>query len=78
MTVGEEVKLTGMTARVTALTPDGRPAVATFRFDLPLESPSFVWLCFRGDHFEPFPLPDVGQETTIPFDSRTVFTPPGL
>ena len=48
MSLGEEVRLTGMTARVTALTSDGRPATATFRFDLPLESPSLVWLCFRG------------------------------
>ena len=30
MALGEEVKLTGMTARVMALTDDGRPAVATF------------------------------------------------
>lgn len=78
MSAGQEVKLTGMTARVTALTPDARPAVATFRFDEPLESPSFVWLCFRGDRFEPFNLPAVGQETTIGFDWRTAFAPPGL
>ena len=78
MALGEEVKLTGMTARVTALTSDGRPAVATFRFDEPLESPSFVWLCFRGKSFEPFTLPAVGQETEIRFDWRAVFTPPGL
>ncbi|MGP0064552.1 MAG: hypothetical protein ACLQGP_13265 [Isosphaeraceae bacterium] len=77
MAPGEEVRLTGMTARVTAITADGRPAVATFRFDEPLESPSFVWLCFRGDRFEPFELPAVGLETEIRFDWRTVFTPPG-
>ena len=78
MAPGEEVRLTGMTARVTALTSDARPAVATFRFDERLESPSFVWLCFRGDRFEPFVLPAVGQETEIRFDWRAVFTPPGL
>ena len=54
MALNEEVKLTGMTARVSSLTPDGRPAVATFRFDVPLESPSFLWLCFRGQSFVPF------------------------
>jgi hypothetical protein len=78
MAVGDEVKLTGMTARVTALSPEGRPAVARFRFDEPLESPSIVWLCFRGKSFEPFAPPAVGQETEIRFDWRAVFTPPGL
>ncbi len=52
MSVGQEVKLTEMTARVTALTSDNRPAVATFRFDVPLESDSLAWLCFRGRGFE--------------------------
>ena len=46
-----------MTATVTELTADGRPAEATFRFDEPLESPSFAWLCFRGDGFAPFTPP---------------------
>jgi len=77
MVPGQEVKLTGMTAQVTALTSDGRPAVATFRFDEPLESPTFVWLCFRGNSYKPFNLPAVGQEIEIKFDWRAVFTPPG-
>ena len=63
---------------MTALTADGRPAVATFQFDELLESPSFVWLCFRGNKFEPFVLPTVGDETEIRFDWRAVFTPPFL
>jgi hypothetical protein len=75
MALGEEVRLTGMTARITALTSDGRPAVATFRFDEPLESPSFVWLCFRGKSFEPFVLPAVGQETEIQLDWRAILWP---
>ena len=78
LALGEEVTLTGMTARVTALTDDGRPAVATFRFDEPLESPSFVWLCFRGDRFEPFVLPAVGEQIKIRFDWHAVFTLPSL
>ena len=75
MALGQEVKLTGMTARVTALTPDGRPGAATFRFDEPLESPSFVWLCFRGNSYQPFVLPAVGEEIEIPFDWRALFAP---
>ncbi len=78
MADGQEVKLTGMTARVTVLTADRRPAVATFRFDEPLESPSYVWLCYRGTSYEPFVPPSVGIETRIAFELRAVFTPPGL
>jgi hypothetical protein len=78
MAQGQEVKLTGMTARVTAVTADGRPAVATFRFDEPLESPSFVWLCYRGRGYEPFVPPPIGEEARIVFDWKAVFTPPGL
>jgi hypothetical protein len=78
MAPGEEVRLTGMTARVTALTADDRPAVATFRFDEPLESPTFMWLCFLGIGFEPFVPPAVGREIEIRFDLRAVLTPPGL
>ena len=75
MAIGEEVKLTGMTARVTALTDDGRPAVATFRFDVPLESDSIMWLCFKGKGFESFSLPAVGQGTEIRFDFRAMLSP---
>jgi hypothetical protein len=75
--VGEEVVLTGMTATVTALTSDGRPAEAAFRFEVPLESPSLLWLCFRSDRFEPFSIPGVGQEVEIPFDWKVMLMPPG-
>jgi hypothetical protein len=78
MAQGQEVKLTGMTARVAAVTADGRPAVATFRFDEPLESPSFVWLCYRGRGYEPFVPPPIGEQTRIVFDLGAVFAPPGL
>jgi hypothetical protein len=73
--IGEQVKLTGMTVTITELTPDGRPADATFRFDVPLESPSLLWLCFRGDAFEPFTPPAVGQETEIATDWKSLLSP---
>jgi hypothetical protein len=72
---GEQVKLTGMTITVTALTDDGRPAEATFRFDVPLESPSLLWLCFRGNTFEPFVPPAVGREVEIDFDWKAMLSP---
>lgn len=78
LALGERVVLTGMTVTITALTADGRPAEATFRFDVPLESPALLWLCFRGDRFEPFKLPAVGREVEIQLDWKTLLWPPGL
>ena len=65
-----------MTVTITSLTADGRPAEATFRFDVPLESPSLLWLCFRGGGFEPFTPPAVGQEAEIRFDWKALLSPP--
>ncbi len=76
--LGEQVRLTGMTVTISSLTADGRPAEATFRFDVPLESPSLVWLCFRGDGFEPFTPPAVGQETEIRFEWKALLWPARL
>jgi hypothetical protein len=76
LALGEQVKLSDMTVTITALCPDGRPEEATFRFDEPLESPSFVWLCYRGGGFASFTPPAVGQQVEIPFDVKAVFRPP--
>jgi hypothetical protein len=78
LALGERVELPGMTAKVVSLTSDGRPATVAFRFDVPLESPTLRWLCFRGNRFEPFTPPAVGQEIEIPFDWRTFLMPDWL
>jgi hypothetical protein len=75
LVIGERVRLSGITVEITDLTADGRPAAATFRFDVPLESPPLRWLCFRGNGFEPFTPPPVGREVTIPFDGWAVLLP---
>ena len=74
--VGDQVHLPGMTVTVDTLTPDRRPAQATFRFGVPLESPSLVWLCYRDTGYEPFTPPAVGQETTIRITWKALLTPP--
>jgi len=74
-TAGQQVRLEGMTVTITDLAPDGHPAEATFRFDVPLESPTLVWLCFRGSGFERFDPPTVGQETQIGFDWKALLSP---
>jgi hypothetical protein len=77
LAAGERVVLPGMTVEVAELTDDGRPAMATFRFDVPLESASLRWLCFRGDGFEAFTPPAPGREIEIPFDLGALVSPPG-
>jgi hypothetical protein len=65
MPLGYRVPLTGMTAEVTELTADGRPAEVAFGFDVPLEDDSLIWLCDRGGTFEPFRPPAIGQSERI-------------
>ena len=66
MPLGQRVKLTGVTVEVTALTPDNRPAEATFSFDVPLEDPSLRWLFWEDGSFVPFTLPAVGKTVELP------------
>jgi hypothetical protein len=66
MAVGERVVLTGMTAEVTALTADRRPAEAAFRFDVPLEDAALRWLWWHDGQFRAFTLPAVGETIEVP------------
>ncbi len=75
--VGDQVKLTGMTVTIVSLTDDGRPGEATFLFDVPLESPSLLWLCYRKNGFEPFTPPAVGQVIEIRMDWKALLSPGG-
>jgi len=65
MSLGERVELTGMTAEVTAMTDDGRPAEATFRFERPLEDAAHRWLSWGPNGYEAFTPPGVGERVTI-------------
>jgi hypothetical protein len=65
MMIGQTVELSGMTARITALTDDGRPAEASFHFSVPLEDPSLLWLCYRNKAFEQFTPPSIGDSVEI-------------
>ena len=63
--------MAGMTVTVTESTPDGRPAEALFRFDVPLEDPSLVWLRWTHDGYSPWTPPAVGESVVLPaFDFR--------
>jgi hypothetical protein len=67
--VGHTVEVTGMRVTVNELTEDGRPALARFEFDVPLENPSLRWIQWNGREVEPVILPPVGQSITIPVGS---------
>lgn len=78
MHLGQTVDTTGMKARITAMTPDGRPAEAVFTFDRPLEDPSYIWLKWTDEAWKPFHLPAVGQSVVLPAANfvRAGFGPP--
>ncbi len=60
-TPGERVVLSDMTARVEAVTADGRPAVVAFRFEVPIEQSGDLWLAWKGGQWVRFPVPAVGE-----------------
>jgi hypothetical protein len=64
--LGDTVLLTNMTAQVTALTQDGRPAETTFRFAERLEYNTFKWLVWKEGKYEAFRLPALGQDVSLP------------
>jgi hypothetical protein len=66
MRLGDRIELTGVTVEVTALTADGRPAEARFRFDRAVEDPSLLWLRWRDGVYVRFEPPPVGAKVTLP------------
>jgi len=62
---GDVVELAAATVEVTALTPDGRPAEATFRFRVPLEDPSLRWFQFTKKGCVAFAPPAVGATVQV-------------
>jgi hypothetical protein len=64
--LGQRVILSGMTAEVTALTSDGRPAEVAFHFAVPLEDSTLRWLMWEGEGYVPFTIPSVGESRVIP------------
>ncbi|AUX44425.1 uncharacterized protein SOCE26_058890 [Sorangium cellulosum] len=66
MRAGERVELSGMTATVLSLTPDGsRPQRVEFRFERPLDDPGLVWVTWIDTRFERFEVPPVGGERVL-------------
>jgi len=66
MKVGQRIELMGAIVEITAITEDGRPAEAAFRFATALEDPSLRWLQWENGVYAPFVLPAVGEGLRLP------------
>ncbi len=64
--VGDRFTRPGVEIEITALTEEGRPGEATFRFDRSLEDPNLRWVRWQDGIFVPFALPQVGESVTMP------------
>jgi hypothetical protein len=66
MTPGQRVELEGLSIEVLAVTRDGRASRARFRFDAPLDAPSFRFYAWQHGRFERFTPPRVGMRRVLP------------
>jgi hypothetical protein len=64
--LGHHIDLNGLSITISELTLDGRPAVADFRFSVPLEDPSLRWLQWQKDTLIPFSLPSINETRQLP------------
>jgi hypothetical protein len=62
---GDRIELSEMTITVIELSEDGRPTVCDFVFAKPIDSPSYMWVTWRGSRLRPLHLPSEGQSTTL-------------
>jgi hypothetical protein len=59
--VGDPVSLPRFTAKIMAITEDGRPRTVHFIFDSPLEDPSLRWFAYEGLHLVEWSPPHAGE-----------------
>ncbi len=59
--LGDEIRVEGMTVKITGMTARGNAGEATFRFDVPLDDSSLCWLQWKDNTLVPFEVPKVGE-----------------
>ncbi len=64
--LGDRFDRPGVEIQITALTSDGRPQEAVFRFDRLLEDKSLRWVRWQDGVFVPVSLPRIGESITLP------------
>lgn len=65
MTPRERIRLTGTNVEVSAVTEDGWPTEATFRFDQNLDGASLRWLRWESGGLVSFHPPAVGETIVV-------------
>ncbi len=63
---GDEIELRTLTAKVTAVTADGRPSSTEFRFHDPIDSESYVWMSWRDGQYVRVSAPEIGARVQLP------------
>jgi len=58
-------ELPGLTATVSIVTDDGRPAEVRYEFSVPLEDKSLRWLTWTSEGFAAFILPSPGETISL-------------
>jgi hypothetical protein len=64
--VGDSVRVPGLTYHVDAVTSDGRPASIHVVFDAPLEDPRYQFHAWNVINFQRFMIPSVGDASRLP------------
>lgn len=64
--LGEQIRLSALTARVDNLTPDARPRSMSFRFAEPLESSSYLFLLWKEGRYQPLALDSLVDPLALP------------
>ena len=62
---GSTLDLTGIDVTIAEVNQWGEPLAAVFAFALPLDSPVYHWVVWKGDRYERFPLPKVGETAVV-------------
>ncbi len=63
---GWKIELPAVNITVLSTSEDGRPAEALFRFNMPLEDQSFIWLQWKNNGYESFTPPEIGLTVALP------------
>ncbi|HEX3595294.1 MAG TPA: hypothetical protein VHU80_09340 [Polyangiaceae bacterium] len=62
---GSTLDLTGIDVTIAEVNQWGEPLSAVFAFALPLDSPVYHWVVWKGDRYERFVLPKIGASAVI-------------
>ncbi len=65
MRAGDAVRLPEFEATVLEASPAGEPLAVAFRFERPLDHPSYVWMIFDRGEYVPYSLPAPGESAVL-------------